>query len=262
LNDSIIGIHKTKTVTKLLIALSILLIPTATIAEARNTRHLDTPRGPTHGGIFDVRDETGKLIDNLTYTVERVIDGDTLKLINGEEVQLIGIQAPEDEKMGQEATEFVNKMYNYEDSNKAGLVGRKVKLDFDVQEKDKYGRLLAYVYLSVCYGQCLYQAITNLEYSGLDDGSYVFLNATMVKAGYAQPMTVAPNVKYAELFKELYQDAREQERGLWAKEPYLEPIDCTMDVKECSDGSFVGRVPPNCEFKDCPQYYKYMMMVE
>jgi endonuclease YncB( thermonuclease family) len=40
-----------------------------------------------------------------TYTVERVIDGDTLKLSNGERVQLIGLQAPEDENMGQEATE-------------------------------------------------------------------------------------------------------------------------------------------------------------
>ncbi len=42
-----------------------------------------------------------------------------------------------------------------------------------------------------------------------------FLNAFVVQQGYASPMTIPPNVKYADLFKELYQEAREQKRGLW-----------------------------------------------
>ena len=44
---------------------------------------------------------------------------------------------------------------------------------------------------------------------------HVFLNATIIKAGYATPMTIPPSVKYADLFKELYEEAREQKRGLW-----------------------------------------------
>jgi len=93
-----------------------------------------------------------------TYTVERVIDGDTIKLTNGERVRLIGIDAPESQpndkakrdaertgqdletinKMGQRATEFLKRFINEGDT---------VELEFDVQKWDKYGRLLAYVYL-------------------------------------------------------------------------------------------------------------------
>lgn len=47
-------------------------------------------------------------------------------------------------------------------------------------------------------------------------GKYkVFVNATIIKAGYATPITIPPNVKYADLFQELYEEAREQKMGLW-----------------------------------------------
>ena len=92
-----------------------------------------------------------------TYTVERVIDGDTIKLTNGETVHLIGINCPESKpnakakrdsertgqdietitKMGKEATEFVQGLIKPVDE---------VRLEFDVIRKDKYGRLLAYVF--------------------------------------------------------------------------------------------------------------------
>jgi len=171
-----------------------------------------------------------------TYTVERVIDGGTLKLTNGETIQLIGINAPElidggsdidltmydpseeelDDmrqfgvnigtmaKMGQEATEFL-KRYIYR--------GKEIILEFDVQERDGYGRLLAYVY----YNQTI--DITRVP-QGLhwDPEKGIFINATLIKSGYAQPMTIPPNVKYAELFEELYKEAREQKRGLWKKD--------------------------------------------
>jgi len=141
-----------------------------------------------------------------TYTVERVIDGDTLKLTNGEEVQLIGIQAPEDEKMGQEATEAVNTYYL--------LNSKEVRLEFDVQERDKYERLLAYVYILVCKG-CEVEAWGNVKHYTFDGDVYTFLNARLIQDGYAQPMTIPPNVKYADLFEELYKEARENKRGLW-----------------------------------------------
>ena len=135
--------------------------------------------------------------------VERVVDGDTLKLSNGERVRLIGIDTPEvhqsdkllrDAKksgkdvktiqsLGQKASDFVKSM----------CAGKKVRLEFDVQKKDRYGRLLAYVYL--------------------EDGAFV--NAKILEEGYAQTLTIPPNVKYAEKFVELQRNARDNRKGLW-----------------------------------------------
>ena len=69
-----------------------------------------------------------------------------------------------------------------------------MSLEFDVDRRDRYERLLAYVYLK-------------------DDG--VFVNAEIVKQGYASLLTIPPNVKYADLFLKLYREARENRRGLW-----------------------------------------------
>jgi len=62
-----------------------------------------------------------------------------------------------------------------------------------VEKHDRYDRLLAYVYLK--------------------DGTFV--NAKIVEEGYASLMTIPPNVRYADLFLKLYQEAREKRRGLW-----------------------------------------------
>ncbi len=136
-------------------------------------------------------------------TVTRVIDGDTIKLSNGEKVRLIGIDTPESsnnaklrrdiKRTGQDAKTVVEmgkiaKEYTYK-----LVYGKPVRLEFDVQQRDKYGRLLAYVYL--------------------EDG--IFVNAEIMKAGYAQVMTVPPNVKNQDLFVTLEKEAREQRRGLW-----------------------------------------------
>ncbi len=71
--------------------------------------------------------------------------------------------------------------------------GKTVRLEFDVEQRDRYGRLLAYVYL--------------------EDGTFV--NAWLVENGYAMVITVPPNVKYQELFLKLQREARETRRGLW-----------------------------------------------
>ncbi len=168
------------------------------------------------------------IISGRIGIVERVVDGDTLKLTNGVRVRLIGIDTPENKsndkakrdsertgkdletitKMGQEATEFVHDL---------GLEGKEVRLEFDVQERDKYGRLLAYVFLKVCPddGLCKYEAAALAEYKTLNGLPYNFINATIIKAGYASPMTIPPNVKYVDLFRKLYEQARENKRGLW-----------------------------------------------
>ncbi len=73
------------------------------------------------------------------------------------------------------------------------LDGQSVRLELDVRERDKYGRLLAWVWL--------------------DDGS--LFNANLVRDGYARTMTIPPNVKYSDRLRGLEREARRQDRGLW-----------------------------------------------
>jgi micrococcal nuclease len=145
----------------------------------------------------------GQEYDYTNITVKRAVDGDTLVLESGERVRLIGIDTPEMhesnklfrdsqrtkqdastiQKLGRRSFEFTKKL----------VEGKRVSLEFDVERHDRYGRLLAYVYLK--------------------DGTFV--NAEIVKQGYASLMTYPPNVKYADLFTKLYREARENRRGLW-----------------------------------------------
>ncbi len=125
--------------------------------------------------------------------VLRVIDGDTLELSGGERVRLIGIDTPETvhpnkpvEYFGKEASQFTKTM----------VEGINVKLKFDQQLRDKYGRLLAYVFL--------------------EDGT--FLNAEIIKQGYGHAYTRFP-FKYLEEFREYERAAREHNKGLWREHP-------------------------------------------
>jgi micrococcal nuclease len=130
--------------------------------------------------------------------VVRTVDGDTVwvRLAGGvEKVRYIGIDTPEvhhptrgEEPGGRAATE-INR----------GLVGdRPVRLEPDVQLRDRYGRLLAYVWVKRA------------------DGVEVMVNAELVRLGYAAVMTIPPNVRHAEMFRKLAAEARENHRGLWA----------------------------------------------
>ncbi len=139
---------------------------------------------------------------NYVY-IEKVIDGDTLKLTNGRKIRLIGVDTPEVhysqkltrdskqsgkdikaiQKLGERAAAFTREL----------CLGKKVRLELDVLKKDKYKRILAYVYL--------------------EDGTFV--NAKIIEEGYGQVMTIPPNVKYAGYFLRLQKEARENNRGLW-----------------------------------------------
>jgi len=140
--------------------------------------------------------------DNIA--VKRVVDGDTLLLESGDRVRLIGIDTPEvhesaklhrdAERSGQDKKKIQEMGKRAADFTKSLVGGKRVRLEFDVERKDKYGRLLAYVYL-------------------VDDGAFV--NAKIVEEGYASLMTYPPNVKYADEFVKLYRQARENNRGLW-----------------------------------------------
>ena len=125
-------------------------------------------------------------------TVVCVVDGDTIHVRltdRVEKIRYIGVNTPEihhpskgEEPGGREAAE-VNR----------GLVGgRRVRLELDVQTRDRYGRLLAYVWVGD-----------------------TMVNAELVRRGYAQAMTVPPNVRYQDLFVKLQRQARDAHRGLW-----------------------------------------------
>ncbi len=123
--------------------------------------------------------------------VVRVIDGDTVEIEGGERLRYIGIDTPEvarpsqpGEYLGEEAAE----------KNRELVLGKKVRLEGDVQDRDEYGRLLRYVWL--------------------DD---ILVNAELVRLGYAYSYTLPPNVKYQELFLRLEREAREKKLGLWAE---------------------------------------------
>jgi len=144
--------------------------------------------------------------DEHSY-VSRVVDGDTLKLSNNERVRLIGVDTPEvhysdklvrDAKKSRKDIAAIQAMgRRSSDFTKALCSGKPVRLEFDVEKRDRYGRLLAYVYL--------------------EDGTFV--NAKIVEEGYAQVMTIPPNVKHADHFLKLQQKARDNRKGLWAETP-------------------------------------------
>ncbi len=135
----------------------------------------------------------------LEVTVKRVIDGDTV-LVSGLPtgtglVRLTGIDAPETgegrttrECFGPEARRWLVEHVPR---------GSRVSLVFDVGERDRFGRVLAYVYRA--------------------DGT--FLNAALVTNGFARTMTIRPNVRHAKELQELERRARSQRRGLWGACP-------------------------------------------
>ena len=130
-----------------------------------------------------------------TARIERVVDGDTVvATIDGrrERVRYIGVDTPEsvrpdtpDECYGERAAA----------ANRRLVAGRRVRLVLDVEERDRFGRLLAYVYRA-------------------EDGRFV--NAALVRGGHARTLTVPPNVRFAARFARLATEARRARRGLWS----------------------------------------------
>ncbi len=122
-----------------------------------------------------------------TYRVTRVIDGDTIVIQGNYHVRYIGIDTPEInpyvEAGGIEAWQ----------ANREMVAGKRVRLERDVSETDRYGRLLRYVYV--------------------DD---LFVNAELVKRGLARAIAYPPDIKYQDYLDELEQQARLAARGIWA----------------------------------------------
>jgi micrococcal nuclease len=127
--------------------------------------------------------------------VVRVVDGDTIRVrLDGrtERVRYIGVDTPESVKPGTPVQCFAEAASSL---NRRLVEGRTVRLVADVEARDRYGRLLAYVYRR-------------------PDG--LFVNAELARRGYARPLTIPPDVRFAERFQALADAARRARRGLWA----------------------------------------------
>lgn len=156
------------------------------------------PPDPT--GTLTTATPDATLPSRTPARVTEVVDGDTIRVeVNGEvyPVRYIGIDAPETvhpsepvQWMGPEASE----------ANRRLVAGQIVYLEQDVSDTDRYGRLLRYVFLA--------------------DGTFV--NAELVRLGYALSSTYPPDVRHQELLRQMQREAREMARGLWGPTPVPE----------------------------------------
>lgn len=133
--------------------------------------------------------------DNVFYYVRSVVDGDTIILSNNKHLRYIGINSPE-------LREKINNKWVYNPSpyavdalnlNKELVEGKKVKLEFDKEITDRYGRWLAYVFIND-----------------------KMVNEELLRNGYATVYIHRPNTRYLDRLKAAEQEAKENKRGIWS----------------------------------------------
>lgn len=143
-------------------------------------------------------------IDLVQVRITRVVDGDTAyaRFANGreEKVRFIGVDAPEIsesagglEPYGTEAAKFTRRQID----------GNNIWLEFDVEERDQYDRLLAYLWLAIP------EEINDSEIRAK------MFNAHLLLEGYASQVTFPPNTRYVKYFSRFTTEARKANRGLW-----------------------------------------------
>lgn len=167
--------------------------------------------------------EQGKNFLSSPVRVIRVVDGDTIEIEGGERVRYIGIDTPETvdprktvQCFGVEASA----------KNKSLVEGKSVRLEGDVTDRDKYGRLLRYVWLD--------ERLINLE---------------LVSEGYAHSYPYPPDVKYQDKISAAERAAREAGRGLWG-ECGSNSNDPDNSLKESADTSASSESrPDSCDIK-------------
>ncbi len=129
---------------------------------------------------------------SATAEVVRVVDGDTIEVrLDGEveDVRYIGVDTPESVKPGSPVECFGPQASEF---NRRLVEGRRVRLVFGAERRDHYGRLLSYVYLGP-----------------------LFVNAELLRRGYARTLTIPPNDRFAMRFERLELAAGRSGRGLW-----------------------------------------------
>lgn len=177
------------------------MVPTRFVAESLGANVVWDNQ--TRTVVITTDESSASTVRTMSARVVRVTDGDTIRVSfesgREESVRLIGVDTPEStreiEPFGKEAAAFT----------KSQLEGKTVLLEMDVTERDRFGRLLAYVWLS--------QPSNDKE----PEVKAKMFNAKLMLQGFAQVMTIAPNVKYADMFITFEREARDASRGLWAQ---------------------------------------------
>jgi micrococcal nuclease len=170
--------------------------------------------------------------------VAHVVDGDTIKLEDGQVVRYIGIDTPETvdprkpvQCFGKEASA----------KNRELVEGKEVRLVKDTSETDKYKRLLRYIYVGD-----------------------VFVNDYLVRNGYAHSSSYPPDVKHQDQFRVAEQEARENKRGLWADDackteevatpaPVVTPKTIAPVAATSSTGSYACNCSKTCAQMSCSE---------
>jgi micrococcal nuclease len=154
------------------------------------------------GGALDLlpgdssSDRLGRLAD---ARVVRVVDGDTVQVRTGRRtrtVRYIGVDTPESVKPGEPVQCYAKAASAF---NRRLVTGRRVRLVLGRERFDRYGRLLAYVFLT--------------------DRRRTFVNAVLIERGFARTLEIPPNTQRAALFRRLERRARRARLGLWSSCP-------------------------------------------
>lgn len=123
-----------------------------------------------------------------SFTVVKIIDGDTIKLSDGRSIRYIGIDAPEkDSCYSQEASKF----------NSDLVLGKPVRLERDINEIDQFGRTLAYVYAQN------------------ETGEEIFVNQELLEQGAGEFFLDTVNLRYQAVLVQVADQAHENKQGLW-----------------------------------------------
>jgi len=152
------------------------------------------------------------------FRITKVIDGDTVVLEDGEVLRYIGVDSPESGQcFAKEATA----------ANKELVLGKTVRLEKDISEKDKYDRLLGYVFLGD-----------------------LMVNEYLLRQGYASLLIIPPDRKYEDILAKAEEQAREEKLGIWGscfqkestlslstdqKNTSLKDYVCDLNLYNCSD---------------------------
>ena len=123
------------------------------------------------------------------YVVRKIIDGNTIQLESGETVRYIGVAPPDLNRKEGGAEFYARQTVGY---NKRLVFMKKVRLEFDTKKQDNSGRILAYVFVKK-----------------------TFVNAELIRNGYARANITAPNVKYRQTLLDAEKKARADDKGIW-----------------------------------------------
>jgi len=210
--------------------------PIATVTPTPRPAAPQTPAPRPAAPVTPTPPQARPAIDAQSALVTQVIDGDTIEVrmpdASTVRVRLIGVDTPESrnriEPFGKEASNFTNRR----------LDGRTVFLETDVRERDRYGRLLAYVWLEMP------ASVSKAEIRAKQ------FNAILLIEGYANLMTIPPNVNYVDYFVGFQREAREANTGLW-RVPAPPPAR-TVGESEQPAGRYVGSARSDVfHYPDC-----------